>query len=62
MNHITKNNTLLKKFTNWNTNQFVTVVNGEKIRIIGSGSIDIFSKNIPNVLYVQNCPHKPVIH
>jgi hypothetical protein len=54
--HITRNKNLLNFFTNWNTNQFVTVVNGEKMRIIGSGSIDLFSRNIPNVLYVQNYP------
>jgi predicted nucleic acid binding AN1-type Zn finger protein len=28
--HITGNKNLLRNFTNWNTNQFVTVVNGEK--------------------------------
>jgi hypothetical protein len=34
MYHITGNKNLLRNFTNWNTNQFVTVVNGEKMKII----------------------------
>jgi hypothetical protein len=29
---------------------------GDKIKIIESGSIDLFFKKIPNVLYVQDCP------
>jgi hypothetical protein len=33
----------------------VTVINGEKIKIIGSGSINLFSKEISNVLHVDKC-------
>ena len=31
------------------------IANGEKMKIVGIGTINIFSKEIPNVLYVQNC-------
>jgi hypothetical protein len=34
----------------------MTVANGDKIKIIGSGSIDLFSKKLSNVSYVQDCP------
>jgi hypothetical protein len=53
--HITRNKNLLDNYENWNKVQFVTVVNGEKIKILGSGSIKLFSKNIFNILHVQNC-------
>jgi hypothetical protein len=33
----------------------MTVANGEKMRIIGSGSINLFSKEISNVLHVDKC-------
>jgi hypothetical protein len=36
--------------------QFMTVANGDKIKIIESGSINLFSKKISNVLYIQDCP------
>jgi hypothetical protein len=53
--HITGNKNLLHNYENWNKVQFVIVANGEKIKILGSGSIKLFSKNISNVLYVQHC-------
>jgi hypothetical protein len=34
----------------------MTIVNGDKMKIIGSGSIDLFFKKLPNILYVQDCP------
>jgi hypothetical protein len=36
------------------TNQYVTIVNGEKIKILGYGSINLFSTKISNILLVQN--------
>jgi hypothetical protein len=39
----------------WNTNQFVTAANGGKIKIIGSGSINLLSKEISNVLHIEKC-------
>jgi hypothetical protein len=53
--HITGNKNLLHNYENWNKVQFVTVVNDEKIKILGSCSIKLFLKNISNVLHVQNC-------
>jgi hypothetical protein len=32
----------------------VVVANGDKMEILGSGSINFFSKNIQNVLHVRN--------
>jgi GAG-pre-integrase domain len=52
--HITENKILLYNYENWNKVQFVTVANGEKIKILGSGSIKLFSKKISNVLHVKN--------
>jgi hypothetical protein len=51
--HMTGNKYLLYNFKKCETNQYVTV--GEKIKILGYGSINIFFKEIPNVLFVQNC-------
>jgi hypothetical protein len=48
--HITENKKLINNLINWDTTQFVTVANGDKMKIIGSSSIDLFSKKIPNVL------------
>jgi hypothetical protein len=53
MDHITGNNELLQNYVKWNTNQFVTVANGEKMKIVGSRSINLFSKEISNVLHVE---------
>jgi hypothetical protein len=53
--HITGNKNLLHNYENWNKVQFMTVANSEKIKILGSGSIKLFSKNISNILCVQNC-------
>jgi hypothetical protein len=55
-NHITGNKNLIKDFTNWNTTRFVTVANGNKMKIIRIGSIDLFSKKYLNIFLVQNCP------
>jgi hypothetical protein len=33
----------------------VTVVNGERMEILGDGSIKVFSKIISNVLLFKNC-------
>jgi GAG-pre-integrase domain len=33
----------------------VIVANGGKMKIIGSGSINLFSKEIPNVLHIEKC-------
>jgi hypothetical protein len=55
IDYITRNNELLQNYVKWNTTQFVTVINGEKMKIIGSGSINLFSKEISNVLHVDKC-------
>jgi hypothetical protein len=34
----------------------VTVANGNKMKIIRIGSIDLFSKKYLNIFLVQNCP------
>jgi hypothetical protein len=54
--HITGNKKLINNLINWDTTQSMTVANGDKIKFIGSGSIDLFFKKLPNVLYVQDCP------
>ena len=53
--HMTGNINLLNSFKNYETKQFVTVANGDKMEILGEGSINIFSKIIQNVLYVKDC-------
>jgi hypothetical protein len=55
MDHMTENKYLLYNFKKCETNQYVTVVNGEKIKILGYGSINLFSTKISNILLVQNC-------
>jgi hypothetical protein len=52
MDHMMGNKYLLYNFKKYETNQYVTVVNGGKIKILGYGSINIFSKEIPDVLFV----------
>jgi hypothetical protein len=43
-NHIAGNKELLNNYKNWDKNQFLTVANNEKIKIIGRGLINFFSK------------------
>jgi hypothetical protein len=52
---MTGNKVLLKKIRKCETNQFVTVANSEKLKILSYGSINLFSKEISNILLVQNC-------
>jgi hypothetical protein len=47
-----RNKELLENFRKCETNQFVTVANGEKIKILGYDSINLFSKEISNILLV----------
>jgi hypothetical protein len=54
-NHITGNKNILENYNAFSTKQCVTVTNGEKIKILGDGSIIIFSKKISNVLFVKDC-------
>jgi GAG-pre-integrase domain len=53
--HMTGNKDLLDNYRKYEKNQFVTVANGEKMEILGCGSINLFSKEISNILFVQNC-------
>jgi hypothetical protein len=53
--HMTGNKTLLHNFVSSTTTQYVTVANGDKMEILGFGSIKIFSKIISQVLLVKNC-------
>jgi hypothetical protein len=43
---MTENKNLLENFNELTIKQYVTVVNGEKIKILGDDSIIIFSKKI----------------
>jgi hypothetical protein len=52
---MTENKYLLYNFRKYETNQYVTAANDEKIKIFGYGSINLFSKEISNILFVQNC-------
>jgi hypothetical protein len=52
--HMTGNKTLLHNFVSSTTTQYVTVANGNKMEILGFGSIKIFSKIISQVLLVKN--------
>jgi aspartyl-tRNA synthetase len=52
---MTGNKNLLFNYKHVEGKQFVMVVNGDKMEILGSGSINIFSKIISNVLHVSNC-------
>jgi CRISPR/Cas system CMR-associated protein Cmr3 (group 5 of RAMP superfamily) len=42
--HMTENKNLLHNFVSSNTIQYVIVANGDKMKILGFGSIKIFSK------------------
>jgi hypothetical protein len=55
IDHMTGNKNLLFNLRKYNTKQYVTVANNERMKIIGDGSIKILSKIIPNVLLVKNC-------
>jgi hypothetical protein len=50
--HMTGNKILLNNYKNFETKQYVIVVNGEKMEILGNGSIDLFSRKIQNILYI----------
>jgi hypothetical protein len=52
---MTENKNILENFNAFSTKQYVTVANGEKMEILGDGSITIFSKKISNVLLVKDC-------
>ena len=54
-NHMTGNKNLLDNFEKYETKQFITVANGDKMEILGKGSITIFEKIIPNVLFIKDC-------
>ena len=53
--HITGNKNLLNNYKKIETKQFVIVANGEKMEILGNGSISLLSRKISNVLHVNNC-------
>jgi hypothetical protein len=44
IDHIIGNKNLLNNFINWITSKFTTISIGGKIKIIGSSSINLFSK------------------
>jgi hypothetical protein len=50
--HMTGNKKLLYNFKKYETSQYVTVANGGKMKILGYGSINLFSKEILNILFV----------
>jgi hypothetical protein len=52
--HMTGNKYLLYNFRKCEIDQYVTVANEKKIKILGYGSIYLFSKEISNILFVQN--------
>ena len=37
-----------------NHDQYILVANGTKVPVTGIGTINLFSKNIKNVLYIQS--------
>jgi hypothetical protein len=51
---MTGNKNLFFTFRKYDTKQYVTVVNNERMKIIGDGSIKILSKIIPNILLIKN--------
>jgi hypothetical protein len=53
--HMTGNKNLLLNYKHLEGKQFVIIANGDKMKILGSASINIFSKIILNVLHVKNC-------
>jgi hypothetical protein len=52
---MTRNESLLHNFRKYDIKQYVTVVNGEIMKIIRDGSIKIYSTIISKVLFVKNC-------
>jgi hypothetical protein len=52
--HLTENKNLLFNYKHVEDKQFAIIANGDKMEILGSGSINIFSKTISNVLHVSN--------
>jgi len=53
--HMTGDKNVLNNYKHHEGKQFVVVANGDKMEILGSGSIILFSKNISNILHVKNC-------
>jgi asparagine N-glycosylation enzyme membrane subunit Stt3 len=49
-----ENKSLLHNFRKYDIKQYVTVINGERMEIIGDGSIKIYSTIISKVLLVKN--------
>jgi LPS O-antigen subunit length determinant protein (WzzB/FepE family) len=52
--HMTKNNNALFNFRQYNTKQYVRVVNNERMKIIVVGLIIFCSKIILNFFFVKN--------
>jgi hypothetical protein len=52
---MTGNKTLLNNYKIFKTKQYVIVINGEKMEILGNDSIDLFLRKIQNILYVKRC-------
>jgi hypothetical protein len=53
--HMIGNRNILETFNKFSTKQYVTVVNGEKMEILGDGSITIFLRKVSNVFLVKDC-------
>jgi hypothetical protein len=53
--HMTRNKKLLSNYKHFEGEQFIIVENGDKMKILGIGSINIFLKIILNILHVRNC-------
>jgi hypothetical protein len=51
---MTGNINLLQNYKQFKIKQFVMILNGDKMKILGEGSIVIFSKNIANILFIKN--------
>jgi hypothetical protein len=53
--HMTDDKNMLNNYKYYEGKQFVVVTNGDKMEILGSGSINFFSKIIQNILYIRKC-------
>jgi hypothetical protein len=53
IDHMTGDKNLLNNYKHHDGKQFVIVANEDKIEILGRGSINLFSKNISNILHIK---------
>ena len=55
-NHMFGNKQLLSNLKPTNGNQYVSVANGMKAKVNGIGEINLYGKQIKNVLYLETFP------